>query len=280
MREQSIVGSYYRLAPGKRMDLIVYNIDSFPAMIRDYEMNVEEWLLSRRSAARQEALADLGDPESRAEAAAKLHELYPDGIDGLICNAGVVAGERLTPADVISINYFGAVELAEGCFDLLKKKQGACVFTASGALTLFKSGKYDISKIITNDGDEARIRRLIDTFERPLSDRQMYVVSKYALTNWMRRTSPGWGKQGVNVNCAAPGVCETKITEGMPDEAYEFVVMGNPMPVYYQARSFMSPQDMAQALCFLVSPQAHGINGQLIYCDGGTDCILHTEEFL
>ena len=60
MREQSIVGSYYRLAPGKRMDLIVYNIDSFPAMIRDYEMNVEEWLLSRRSAARQEALADLG----------------------------------------------------------------------------------------------------------------------------------------------------------------------------------------------------------------------------
>ena len=60
MREQKAVGSYYRLAPGKRMDLIVYNIDSFPAMIRDYEMNVEEWLLSRRSAARQEALADLG----------------------------------------------------------------------------------------------------------------------------------------------------------------------------------------------------------------------------
>ena len=60
MREQKAVGSYYRLAPRKRMDLIVYNIDSFPAMIRDYEMNVEEWLLSRRSAARQEALSDLG----------------------------------------------------------------------------------------------------------------------------------------------------------------------------------------------------------------------------
>ncbi len=60
MREQKAVGSYYRLAPRKRMDVIVYNIDSFPAMIRDYEMDLEEWLLSRRSAARQESLGDLG----------------------------------------------------------------------------------------------------------------------------------------------------------------------------------------------------------------------------
>ncbi len=60
MRKQETVGSYYKLAPKKRLDVIVNNFDSFPAMIRDYEMDIEEWLLARRSAARQESLGDLG----------------------------------------------------------------------------------------------------------------------------------------------------------------------------------------------------------------------------
>ena len=47
MREQEekrIVGNYYRLEPKERMDIIIYHFDCFPAMIRDYEMELEDMI--------------------------------------------------------------------------------------------------------------------------------------------------------------------------------------------------------------------------------------------
>ena len=60
MREQSIVGNYYRLAPKKRLDVIVLHYDGFPAMMKDYENELQDWILISRARARQEALGDLG----------------------------------------------------------------------------------------------------------------------------------------------------------------------------------------------------------------------------
>ena len=60
MRKQNIVGSYYRLAPGKRLDVIVLNFDNFPGIIKDYEQEMYEWIIANRAKARQDALGDLG----------------------------------------------------------------------------------------------------------------------------------------------------------------------------------------------------------------------------
>ena len=60
MREQNIVGNYYRLAPKKRMDYIVSHFECFPGVIREYETELEDWILTCRSVARQESLGDLG----------------------------------------------------------------------------------------------------------------------------------------------------------------------------------------------------------------------------
>lgn len=224
---------------------------------------------------------NLGDASSRACALRELHERYPEGMDGLICNAGVTAGARLTPADVISINFFGAVAMAEGCFDLLARKHGACAITASGALAMYKRYReYDITELLLSSADEPRIRKLIDTFERPLADTQMYIVSKYAIVNWMRRHSAGWSKKGVRLNCVAPGVTATKITDGMPDDAFESVVMSNPMCIYYDQKTMMPPADVASVLVYAVSDTASGVTGQLLFADGGTADILKTESFL
>ena len=48
MREQSIVGNYYRLAPKKRLDVIVLHYDGFPAMMKDYENELQDWILISR----------------------------------------------------------------------------------------------------------------------------------------------------------------------------------------------------------------------------------------
>ena len=60
MRKHSMVGNYYRLAPKKRMDAIIYHFDCFPAMIRDYEMELEDWIMDSRAIARRESLGELG----------------------------------------------------------------------------------------------------------------------------------------------------------------------------------------------------------------------------
>lgn len=60
MREQKAVGSYYRLAPKERMDVIIYHFNSFPSIIKDYEMELEDWIMTNRSMARQESRRELG----------------------------------------------------------------------------------------------------------------------------------------------------------------------------------------------------------------------------
>ncbi len=60
MRKQSIVGNYYRLAPKERMDVIIYHFNSFPSIIRDYEMELEDWIMTNRAMARQESCGELG----------------------------------------------------------------------------------------------------------------------------------------------------------------------------------------------------------------------------
>ncbi len=60
MCEQSAVGSYYRMAPKDRLNHIVVNFHGFPAMVNNYEMEVEDHIRTGRSKARQESLGDLG----------------------------------------------------------------------------------------------------------------------------------------------------------------------------------------------------------------------------
>ena len=77
--------------------------------------------------------ANLATKEGRAGAIAELHERFPEGIDAMICNAGV-SGGKVPISLIISLNYFGATEMARGVFDLLEKKGGSCVVTSSNSI--------------------------------------------------------------------------------------------------------------------------------------------------
>ena len=78
--------------------------------------------------------ANLATKEGRDEVIHTIHAQYPDGIDGLCCNAGV-SGACGNLKLMISLNYFGATNLAHGLFDLLKKKGGSCVVTSSNTIS-------------------------------------------------------------------------------------------------------------------------------------------------
>jgi len=219
--------------------------------------------------------ADLGTIEGRAVVVSGVHERSPDGLDGLICNHGIMGLPRHTLSYILSTNYFGAVAIMEGLYDLLKKKKGSCVATISGSITNIRRGKYFVDNLLTNCGDETRIGRLVDSFPRQRGD-IMYFSSKIALANWVRRVSASWAANGVNINAVAPGAVATNITEGYIRsdlDTYYF-----PMPMLYGTENQMDANDVGQALVSLVLPESKGICGVLLHCDAGNAAILDPDR--
>lgn len=216
--------------------------------------------------------ANLATKEGRKAALSELHQRFPDGIDAMICNAGVNNNIPL----IISLNYFGATEMADGVFDLLQKKGGSCVVTSSNTIAQ-GAARMDVVGMLNNHPDEDRILNLVKDFD-PKSAHAFYAATKYALARWARRVSADWGARGVRVNVVAPGNVRTAMTASLPPQ--QRMAMGAlPVPVYYGAdEPLMQPEDIANAIAFLASPDAHGINGVVLFVDGGTDALINSDK--
>ena len=225
--------------------------------------------------------ANLATKEGRDHVINTVHEMYPDGIDGLCCNAGV-SGACGNLKLIISLNYFGAVNLAHGLFDLLRKKRGSCVVTSSNTISQ-GAARPDIADMLnysqTKPINEERILKIIEKFDDTnLSvGNSIYVTTKYALARWVRRVSAAWAANGVRINTVAPGNVSTPMTATMGDSA-KAALAALPIPINYGTDDLMNPEDIANVIVFLVSPLAHGVNGNVMFVDGGTDALLNSEK--
>lgn len=218
--------------------------------------------------------ANLATMEGRLQASRELHEMCPDGLDGMICNAGVSAQCGNIPL-IISLNYFGAMIMAEETFDLLEKRRGCCVVTSSNTIAQ-GSARMDVVGLLNNQVSEERILKLVKDVD-PADAHAFYAATKYALARWARRISADWGARGVRVNAVAPGNVHTAMVDALKPE-YRAAVDAIPVPINYDTGNLMDPLDIANAIAFLASPEAHGINGVILFVDGGTDALLNSEK--
>lgn len=227
-------------------------------------------------------LADIGTAEGREEAISRVHELCPEGIDGLISNAAIPGGlDGQTPGRVLSVNYFGSLAVIQGLYDLLEKKQGNCVVTVSGSVAYGKRTRYDLDDLLTNCGDEERICAFAGELAQKGLPVNAYVTTKYALCRWVKRVSASWAVRGVIINAVAPGGVDTTIIPGMKtNPLFDTITMAFPMPTVYAQRDLMRPETIAGTLAFMVSPAARGSCGTIVYCDGGSSAILHSEIYI
>jgi enoyl-[acyl-carrier protein] reductase III len=100
---------------------------------------------------------------------------------------------------------------------------------------------------------------------RVLDDYVVVGVSKAALEALVRYLAVELAPQGVRVNAVSAGLVETG--------ALEYFNNREEMLRYYKERTpagrLVGPRDVADAVCFLASPEADMIRGQTLIVDGG-----------
>ncbi len=90
-----------------------------------------------------------------------------------------------------------------------------------------------------------------------------YSASKAGVIGLTKSVARELASRGVTANAIAPGYVETPMTAVLSDKVKEAMLEAIPMKRYGQ------PEDIANAVSFLVSDQASYITGQVLSVDGG-----------
>ena len=90
-----------------------------------------------------------------------------------------------------------------------------------------------------------------------------YAASKAAMIGLCRSLAPELGRFGLRVNCLAPGLIESDMTEAMPAARLE--AMRRQIPL----RRLGTPEEVARVTAFLIGDDSRYMTGQTLVLDGG-----------
>jgi 3-oxoacyl-[acyl-carrier protein] reductase len=90
-----------------------------------------------------------------------------------------------------------------------------------------------------------------------------YAAAKAALIGMTKSLAAETASRGVTVNCIAPGMITTAMTERLSDEQRGRIAAAIPMG------RFGAPEDVATAAVYLASVEAGYITGQTLHINGG-----------
>lgn len=219
-----------------------------------------------------DVVADLSTPEGRAHAVDGVRALT-DVVHGVVPCAGIAGLTGVDPALLVSVNYFGAIELVEGLRPLLAAADGAAVvMLASNSVTCQPGWRTSVTELCLA-GNEAEAR--MDAAQTEAV--QVYPASKAALARWARRegiTEP-WIGAGIRLNAVAPGMVATPMT----DQLREDPELGAFADAYPSAVGRAGqPEEIADVISFLLSDASRLMVGSVVYVDGGTDAMMHPEQ--
>jgi enoyl-[acyl-carrier protein] reductase III len=105
---------------------------------------------------------------------------------------------------------------------------------------------------------------------RVLEDYVLVGTSKAALEALVRYLAVELAPRGISVNAVSGGVVETEALDHFPNREQMLSDSLTRTP----AGRLVEPSDIADAVAFLCSPQAHMIRGQTLLVDGGFSLVL------
>ncbi len=90
-----------------------------------------------------------------------------------------------------------------------------------------------------------------------------YCASKAGIIGFTKAVAREYAKRGITVNAVAPGFIETDMTGVLAENIREELLKQIPL------NRFGAPEDIANAVCFLVSGMGSYITGQVLSVNGG-----------
>jgi len=216
-----------------------------------------------------DVIADLSTHAGRATAISAVEEIT-DIVHGIVPCAGIAGLTGVDPAAVVSVNYFGAVDLVQGLHARLAAAEGAAVvLLASNSITCQPGWATSVADLCLS-GDEAAACAEAAATEAV----HVYPATKAALAWWARRegVTQAWAGQGIRVNAVAPGLIATPMTDRLRDDP-ELGVFADAYPTAIGRPG--RPGEIAALIGFLLSDASSLLVGSVVFADGGTDALLH-----
>jgi len=192
--------------------------------------------LGKRSIAMKVNVADFKEVERTVEAVVEQW----GQIDILVNNAGITRDRlilRMTEEDwdvVLNVNLKGTFNCTKAVIRHMSKH---------------RSGKIvSIASVTGEMGNPGQAN---------------YGASKAGVIGFTKTIAREFAARGINVNAIAPGFIQTAMTDAIPEKAKEELKRMIPMERLGQ------PEDVAEAVLFLVSERSSYITGQVLNVNGG-----------
>jgi gluconate 5-dehydrogenase len=208
---------------------------------REKWLNEAEQQLKEQGIAVLALLADVAEPASVEQLVQRTLETYGK-IDILVNNAGLTWG---APAEEMALERWQQVLNANVTGTFLMSQ-----VVGKHMLTREKGSIVSVASVAGLSGGQ------LNTVG--------YNASKAAVINLTRALAVEWGPRHVRVNCIAPGLFRTRMTEGIIAQGAEATVAST-SPL----RRIGQPGEIAPAVLFLASEGASYITGQVLPIDGG-----------
>ncbi|MFA6849855.1 MAG: 3-oxoacyl-[acyl-carrier-protein] reductase [Selenomonadaceae bacterium] len=183
--------------------------------------------------------ADVANGEAVDEMVKSVVEEF-GGIDILVNNAGITRDGllmRMKEADwdaVINTNLKGVFHCTKAVAKLMMKKRSGRIVNMASVVGL------------TGNAGQAN-----------------YAAAKSGVIGFSKSMAKELSSRGITVNMVAPGFIGTDMTEVLSDKIKETMISNIPLG------RMGKPEDVANAVLFLVSDSASYITGQVINVDGG-----------
>ena len=182
---------------------------------------------------------NVADQTAVEDAVRKVHQEFSK-IDFLVNNAGITRDNLLLTMkpeewdDVLRTNLYGAFHCSKAVLKpMMKQRYGKIINITS------------IAGISGNPGQTN------------------YSASKAGMIGFTKALAKEMGKRNICVNAVAPGMIETEMTAGLPEELKKDYLNSIPLGRFGKA------EEVASLVIFLLSTAADYITGQVVSIDGG-----------